>query len=363
MRVLAFYCYFLIISFISSAQTSPKPSYTLSSRLHYGYIWNFSEKVAHLSNQHMPAFELDLIKQTKGNKAWQQEYRYPQVGYSLSYFAFDPAKAVGNSLVVIIHAGKNLYKTRRTNLQWRLGSGMAYVEKRFDVYTNNKNNVISQRINFALNGQLNFNYQLSSTLLFNVGIGLVHISNGALHRPNFGINLPTINAGIGVNITDKKEEFKRDSSVDFKRKTYFYITPFVGLKEVYPVNGPKYFLGGINGLIERRMNLKSGLNIGLDFSYDHSKKSEISYDTLNVENTFLNRSQVGFVAGHELYINRLSMLTQVGVYLHDPTHINKAIYQKLGFKYYVSDKVFVSMIMKIHLGVADWIEWGGGIRL
>ena len=363
MKVLAFYFCFFLIPLVIYAQTSNSPTYTISPRFHYGFIWNFSDKVSHLANQHMPAFEIDVTKQTNGNKSWQQEYRYPQVGYSLYYFSFDPAKPVGNSLVLLIHAGKNVYKRKRSNLQWRLGSGFAYVEKRFDVQNNFRNNVISQRINFVLNGQLNFNYKLSSRLLLNLGIGIVHISNGAIQKPNFGINLPTLNVGIGFNLAKDKAEYKKDSVVSFKPKTYLHMTPFAGLKEVYPVNGPKYFIGGINACVERRMNRKSGLNIGVDFSYDHSKKSEIAYDSLPVKNTFLTRAQAGFIIGHELYINKLSLLTQVGAYVYDPTHINKAIYQKVGLKYYISDKIFISMIMKIHLGVADWVEFGGGIRL
>jgi hypothetical protein len=359
--VFLFLCIFLSVN--TRAQNSPKPAYTLTPRFHYGYIWNFSEKVAHLSNQHMPGFELNITKQTKGNKEWQREFNYPQVGYSLYYFAFDPKKPVGNALAMLIHAGKKICSSKRTELQWRLGFGLAYVERRYDVYNNFRNNVISERLNFTLNGQLNFNYKISPKILFNMGIGLMHISNGALKRPNFGINLPTIHAGIGLNIVKGEDEYRKDSLKSFKRKTYIHATVFTGLKEVYPVNSPKYFLTGTNAYIERRMNRKSGLNIGIDLSYDHSKKAEIKNDTLNVANTFGNRSQIGLIAGHELYIHRLSLLTQMGVYLHDPTHLNKAIYQKVGFKYYLSDKIFVSMIMKVHFGIADWIEWGGGIRL
>jgi hypothetical protein len=362
MRIFLFFvCIFFSIS--TKAQLSPKPTYTITTRLHYGFIWNFSPEVSHLANQHMPALEIDVTKQTKGNKPWQQEYKYPQVGYSLYYFAFDPNKSVGNILAVLAHAGKNFYKTKRSNLQWRLGFGTAYVEKRFDSEGNFGNNVISQHINFVLNGQLNFNYQLTQKVNFNLGVGLTHVSNGALKRPNFGINLPTLHAGIGINIAKGDSEYRKDSVIAFKRKTYFYITPFMGLKEVYPVNGPRYFLGGINAYVERRMNRKSGLNVGVDFSYDQSKKSEIINDSLNLKNVFINRAQAAIIAGHELYINRLSLITQMGVYLRDPTHLDKPFYQKVGFKYYVTEKVYVGMIMKIHLGIADWIEWGGGIRL
>jgi hypothetical protein len=357
---------FVLIIFSSitlKAQQSPKPTYILTSRIHYGFIWNFSEEVSHLSTQHMPAFELNLTKQTKGNKSWQQEYRYPQVGYSLYYYAFDPKKPVGNALGILAHAGKKVFRTKRSNLQWRMGFGLAYVEKRFEVETNFKNNVISQRVNFTLNGQLNYNFQITPKVLFNIGLGLTHISNGALRRPNFGINLPTMHVGIGVNISKTDDEYKKDSLKIFRRKTYFHVSPFMGLKEVYPVNGPKYCVGGINAVVERRVNRKSGLQAGLDFSYDHSKKSEIKNDTLNLDNVFLNRAQAAVLIGHELYLNRLSLLTQGGIYLYDPTHLNNSFYQKVGFKYYFTEKIFVNMTMKLHLGIADWIEWGMGVRL
>ncbi|HSZ24136.1 MAG TPA: acyloxyacyl hydrolase [Cytophagaceae bacterium] len=362
MRILIF-SLLLCSSFLLKAQNSPRPTYTVTARLHYGFIWNFSQDVSHLANQHMPGFELNFTKQTKGGKDWQREYRYPQVGYSLLYFAFDPSKPVGNALAAIIHAGKNFIKTKRSNLQWRTGLGLAYVEKRFNVETNYTNNVISERINFTLNGQINYTYQISSRLKLNFGIGLTHISNGALKRPNFGINLPTIHAGIGININDDGLYKKRDSVLTFKRKTHLYLSTFAGLKEVYPVNGPKYFLCGVNAYAERRLNRKSGINIGMDFSYDYSKAIEIVRDSINVRNTFINLNQVAIIAGHELYLNKLSLLTQMGVYLFDPTHLSRTYYQKVGLKYYISDKMFVGMALKIHLGVADWVEWGVGIKL
>jgi hypothetical protein len=358
-------CFILILfSFVqSNAQLSPKPTYIFTTRAHYGFVWGYSPEVEHLARQHMPGIELNVTKQTTGTKAWQQEYRYPQVGYSLIYYAFDRDKPIGNALALFLHAGKKFYKTKRTNLQWRLGYGIAYVEKRFDAEENYKNLLISQRISFTINGQLNFNVRISPRWSLNTGIGLFHISNGSLKRPNFGINLPSIHAGVGFNIVQGDEQFKRDSLASFKRRTYFHISPFAGLKEVYPVNGPKYFLGGINAVIERRVNRKSGLQAGLDFSYDHSKKSEIEFFNKNISNNFIHRSQMGILVGHELYLQRLSLLTQMGVYVYDPTRLNKAMYQKVGVKYYLSDKIFINMVMKLHLGIADWLEWGGGIRL
>jgi hypothetical protein len=361
---------FFLVLLLSSmqnvySQAFCKSTYTLTPRIHYGAIIRTSKEVAHLADQHVPAFELDLNKQTKGNLGWQQEYHYPQVGYSLMYFRFDPQKPIGNALALFIHAGKSFYKAHRTNFQWRIGFGLAYVEKRFQVQHNFRNDVISQKINFTINGQLNYNIMLSRNVMFNFGIGLFHISNGALKRPNFGINIPTAHAGIGINIIKGEDEYRRDrdSVGRIKRTTHLHVGSFMGLKEVYPVNGPKYFLGGLNAVVERRLNHKSGINIGIDLSYDHSKKSEIVYDSVDISNTFIHRAQAGVIAGHELYLHRLSLLTQMGVYLYDPSHLDRRIYQKVGFKYYLTKRFYVNMTLKLNLGVADWIEWGGGFRL
>jgi hypothetical protein len=358
----------VILSFLlspMSAQDLPKPAYTLTARAHYGFVWNFSKDISHLATQHMPAFELNLTGQTRGAKPWHQEYRYPQIGYSLYYFSFDPQKPLGNSIALVVHAGKAFYRTARTSLFWRVGCGPAWVNKRFDTHTNYRNNMISARLNFTLNGQLNFQYHLSRRMLVNLGVGLIHISNGSLKKPNFGINLPTVHAGIGVNLSEKKDYHRYDSLPVFRRKTQVHLAVATGWKEVYPVNGPKYSLLVLNGYVERRVNRKSGVHIGADFSYDDSKRAEIRNDATlqGIDNVPANYMQAGVLLGHELYLHRLSLLTQLGVYLYDPTHLSRPYYQKFGLKYYLTEKCYVNMTMKNHLGVADWVEWGVGFRL
>jgi len=290
-----FLFWLILFPFLSlKAQEVVKPDWHITPKLHYGFIWNFDDEVAHLANQHYTAYELSITKQTKGNKEWQNAYRLPQVGYSLYYFSFDRTKPVGNIAAVLIHAGKNIYKTKRSNLQWRIGFGTAYTERRFDYQNNFKNNVVSQRINFGLNGQLNFNCHITQKVFLNLGLELMHFSNGALKRPNFGVNLPAAHVGIGLKLIGSESLTKKDTASFFKRKTSVHLSSFWGYKEVYPVNGPKYLLGGLNAIIEQRINRKSGLHAGLDFSYDHSKKSEIDYDAIPVENNFITEVKLPY---------------------------------------------------------------------
>ena len=353
---------FLLLSTKVFAQTSYKPDYSITARIHRGYVLDFSSEVAHLANQHLWGFELDVSKNTRGEKQWQQILKFPKVGYSLYYFSFDNSKPLGNTLSLVIHLSKPFFKTKRSELSWRIGIGPGYVDKVFDAQNNYRDNVLSTHLNYTLNGNLDYNFKITRTLLLNAGISLVHISNGNIKKPNFGINIPTIHFGITYKLSDN-ETLKRDSLPIFKRKTYFHLSVAGGLKDAYPVNGPRYFTSSVAAYVERRVNRKSGLNAGIDLFYDASKKHSISYDTMNINNTFINYTQVGIVGGHELYINKLTLLTQFGVYLFDPLHLNKAVYQRFGLKYYFNEKLFAQMSLKTHLGVADWVEWGIGIRL
>lgn len=73
--------------------------------------------------------------------------------------------------------------------------------------------------------------------------------------------------------------------------------------------------------------------------------------------------RVGVFVGHELFINKLSIETQVGYYIYKPFKEDLDIYNRLGLKYYLTDNVFVVGGLKTHLFVAEAFEFGIGIRL
>ena len=73
--------------------------------------------------------------------------------------------------------------------------------------------------------------------------------------------------------------------------------------------------------------------------------------------------RVGLFIGHELFINKLSVVTQLGYYVYYPYDFETRTYIRVGLKYYVYKKWFASLALKSHGARAEAVELGIGIRL
>ena len=73
--------------------------------------------------------------------------------------------------------------------------------------------------------------------------------------------------------------------------------------------------------------------------------------------------RVGLFVGHELFINKLSIETQLGYYVYKPFDYEDNTYQRVGLKYYLYRNWFTGIGLKTHRGRAEAVEATLGIRL
>ncbi|MBX9853216.1 MAG: acyloxyacyl hydrolase [Cytophagaceae bacterium] len=352
---------------LSQINTTP---YIINLKYHYGFVMKHSINMAHLANQRPQGLEIDLYKQTTGIKNWQCYHNFPMIGYSFQYFHLDPKKPLGDMYSAIIYYSQKFLKSKKTFFSYRIGMGAGYVERRFDLKTNYYNNLISSRINYALNGRLSFTWKIQPKVILSTGIGILHFSNGAMKVPNLGINIPSFHIGLGIYL-DKTEDsvyIGDHSDIWFDTGTrraygeyHIYANLAGGFKQVYPVEGKSWPISTLSLYTSKHVNHRSELSIGTDVFYDGSNK--VALDTLpNPKN--IKYFKWGINIGHEYLIDRVSLLTQFGVYLYDPLRLDKRIYQRVALKYSLPHTpLFLSMGLKTHLGQADFVEWGVGIKL
>jgi hypothetical protein len=88
---------------------------------------------------------------------------------------------------------------------------------------------------------------------------------------------------------------------------------------------------------------------------------EPTHDSYTKADTDYKR--VGLFIGHELFINKLSIETQLGYYVYKPFNYETDIYQRVGVKYYIYKNIFSGVGLKTHGGRAEAIEATIGIRL
>jgi hypothetical protein len=316
-----------------------------------------SVNMAHLANQRFSAFELELSKQTSAKQAFAQLYNFPRIGVSAQYFIMDPKKPLGNMLGIYPHISFVLLRNKRQELNFRVGWGLGYIERRFNLENNYKNNLISTRINYTLSGRLNYTFK-AGRYNINTGIGLLHFSNGGMKVPNLGINVPTFHLGIGL-MPKESPELIKDSLPPFKRSYNLYLSTSGGIKRIYPVEGPAYFLSSTSLYAGRTLNRKSTINLGIDMMYDPSGKHAFKGDISGIK--WINMKW-GITAGHELSFSRITLLTQMGFYIYNPMKLAKPVYQRYGLKYYINKNYFMGVAMRAHFGTADVVEWSLGVK-
>ena len=73
--------------------------------------------------------------------------------------------------------------------------------------------------------------------------------------------------------------------------------------------------------------------------------------------------RVGVFVGHELFVNKMSLETQLGYYVYYPFDFEGRTYVRIGLKRYFNDKWFASLTLKSHAAKAEAVEVGIGIRL
>jgi hypothetical protein len=71
---------------------------------------------------------------------------------------------------------------------------------------------------------------------------------------------------------------------------------------------------------------------------------------------------VGLFLGHELFINKTSIVTQLGYYVYYPFDFEGRVYNRVGMKRYFGDKIFGAITLKSHGAAAEAVEFGLGIR-
>jgi hypothetical protein len=355
LRLLSF---LLFLSFQANCQWNAIAKYNVNAKWNYGFIMRHNSDVAHLANQRPYLFEIDVYKQTEGSRPWHQIHHFPNIGYSLNYVVMDPVKPLGNMVSLVIYMAKTICRFKTSRLELRIGLGPGYAEKRFDLHYNYKNNMISSRFSFCLSGRINYVLPIGNNFNVNMGVGIIHFSNGSIKLPNQGINIPGIHLGIGFQ---KAPVFpvRSDTLPFFRKETCVNIMYAVGFKEEYPIQGPKILNTSLSVYLNRKVNRKSGIVLGMDLFYDPSIQRFLNDYRISL----VKKHKAGITAGHELFFGRLSLLTQLGIYIYDPYHLKSAVYQRYGLKYYCHKSFFLQLTMKSHFGSVDFVEWGTGLNL
>ncbi|MEQ9187098.1 MAG: acyloxyacyl hydrolase [Cryomorphaceae bacterium] len=324
-----------------------------------GFLLPHRQNMQHLPQYAAHVVELRMYRSGDGTKEWHALYPRAEIGIALRAFDLGNREVLGFGLGCAFYISSPILATDKFQWNAELGAGPGLVSKPFDRVENYKNIAIGSFFNaFIMLGQ-RFSYRVAERWDMNVNLSFNHFSNAAYALPNLGLNYPM--ALVGVKYRIEGNEVDSISSVPTETIRNFWTVGIQsGLKEYplpYEAKHPA-FIANVDYNIG--LNKKTSLSLGTDAMYNLALlkyRRSLSEEVSNAENT-----QVGLRAGYNVHIDKMMIFLQIGGYVLDDYRRDRAVYNRVGMRYFFNESIGINLTLKTHLFKADYAELGIAYR-
>lgn len=357
-----FFCFSMML-----AQDKTHTSY-IDVNYYYGNIALHNNEILHLIKGHPEGTILGWNKKTFGFNDWEQRFNYPDYGVS---FAYQNLKnpVLGNNYALYGHY--NFYFLNR-NLMLRIGQGLAYNTNPYDKETNFKNVAYGSKIMSSTYVMLNYKKErIFDRFGLQAGLSLIHYSNANVKAPNNSTNSIALNLGVTYNLEDEDLAYRytidKEADREFSEPVKYNLVFRSGINESDVIGSGQFAMYVASVYADKRINRSSALQLGADVFFSNFLKELIYYESVAFPEKNVSGDEdykrVGVFAGHELFVNKMSLVTQLGYYVYYPFDFEGRVYFRVGLKRYFHKKWFGAISLKTHAAKAEGVEFGVGVRL
>lgn len=377
----------LILSFVVNAQTDTlqtKKSFFndkfIAVSYQNGYVFPTNDFVRGKNTEKelinaFQTFSIRFSKQSFGENPWEQWFNYPQWGIGLSVYDFYNPEEIGNPIALYGFFNDPFKRWNRLTFNYEIGFGATFNWRRFDPINNSSNIAIGAGESFYIDAGLNLQYRLTKHLDIETGFSLTHFSNGALKKPNFGLNTIAPKISMKYNF-DERHDFIKQKNPGFHPETEWLVSTFIGgtnvifdsvnvdIREKY--EGVTFPVAGITTTLNRQIWRKSKIGIGMAFTYNGSVNAQVAVDNNELEVTdglISDKIQISIFPSYEFVVNRFSLILQPAFYLYRKQLVNQTpvFHQRIGLKYHFTEDFFVGITLRDYaFHVSDFVEWNIG---
>ncbi len=382
---------FLLITFVSNAQIDSSKvqksrkwkNSSLQGMYQKGYVFPTNDFLKGTNDEAavinaFQAFSIKFSTQSTGDKLWEQLYKYPNWGIGLYVADFYDPEDIGYPIALYGFFNSPFIRWKKSSFNYEIGFGATFNWKSYNPVTNQYNIAIGAGESFLIDAGLNYEYLLSKRIAIVAGFSLTHFSNGALKKPNFGINIIAPKISIRYNFYNPPD-FQKQEVPKYIKENEWLISAFGGAKNVIydsvSVNIKEKYEGvffpvfGLSTAYNRQISYKSKIGFGMTFSYDGSVNAQVAVDNnelVEVKVPFGDKLQVSIYPSFELVVNKLSLILQPAFYIYrkDLKNQSPVFHQRIGLKYHFSDYFFAGITLRDYaFHVSDFIEWNVGYRI
>lgn len=360
----------LIINNLSanSNDTVSSGNLQIELRASYGFMICHHQEMK-IFQSHFPLFELSVQQATFGNKYWQSKTNYPAVGITLLYSELGNMPEIGKAYALYPYMSFNFLKSRRHQLNMRLGVGASYVTNPYDAKKNPKNTFNGSHFNATLSVSFEYNFFITNRLSLSLFAGLTHFSNGGSRAPNNGMNIGHGGLTTKYFIAQPKARIPSQNIDNQHYKPwhwenislYFAFTYAIKDLDEYMGYNMRWSVYNVQIHALKRLSEMSRLGLGFDIVYDMTDKEVLRFK--EIEFTDGQIWKPGVNLAYELSLSSTSFLFNFGVHVAGKEMGEGRLYQKLGVKQNICKHIFATMALTTHFGWADYVSFGLGYKL
>ena len=355
--------FFILIGWMSLAQEINTNSY-FDINYFKGNIALHNNDILHLIKGHPEGLIFSWNKKTFGENAWEQRYNYPDYGVSFTYQNLKN-NVLGNNYALYGHY--NFYFLKR-NLMLRIAQGLAFTSNPYHRENNHKNIAFGSKFMSSTYIMLNYKKErIIDRFGLQAGLSLIHYSNANVKAPNTSINSLTFNVGVNYNLDEETKEYISHIKGKYSEAVKYNLVFRSGINESDVLGSGQFSFYIFSTYLDKRISHKSALQIGADVFFSNFLKEFIYYRSVAYPDESVDYDadykRIGIFAGHELFINKMSVVTQFGYYVYYPFDFEGRTYLRIGLKRYFGGKWFGAVTLKAHAAKAEAVELGIGIRM
>jgi hypothetical protein len=358
-----FCCISELLAQSSEPEAYAKAPWSVGANSYYGALFRYRSGLSALSFTHPYGVEIYANKHTIGKRHWEGLYNYPQVGFALSYYNYGVPQELGEAVSLTTYLDNTLLQFKKSSLRFNLGTGLVYSTRHYTPETNEGNVAIGSKLAFVLRGTVRYEFPVREDLYMNLNLAFLHFSNGALNKPNNGMNFPMVGVGVRYQPQEARLLGVTDTaSTAIDRHIHFNLRLAGGVKEVLRVD-EKHPMYSLSVYASKRLSQTSTLLLGADGFYNTALHEEFINKLLPVPDEALDQRLAGITIGHELHLDKLSLVFQFGSYIHQPYGLYPSYYQRYGLKYMLFQNFSANAMLLAHARTAHVIEWGLGLHI
>ena len=347
--------------------------------------------------------------QRNNPQEWSYRLGFPKTGLALGVVDYGNTDALGQAYTLLPNAEFNILGRHKSKFTMNVGLGGSYFNKQFDEISNRLNQAVSTDLAWTFRLLFHYKFFESQNIIWRLGAGYLHHSNGHTRLPNNGYNslLGSISAIIGTKEADKTQ---RGIATTPNKSSAYYLAPRIGLGTnvlslIYNDQKEVYTLAFSAG---KQFNRAFKIGVGASYRYyEHYYDYIIQNESLVQEgrefeefkeNPRWSASNLALFVEGELLLNHIGITFQLGGNLHKPAYdidwrinqgwdntprdipeswvlgeynskykLKKYISSRLGLRYYLfgneqypTHNIYAGASINANLGQADFTEFSIG---